>query len=222
MPDPIIEKELAHDSSGPTIARLAGSRDKWRTLAEKSIPERDGLRKEVAQLKLDVIEAVKNGGAAEIAALKATIKSNAHRGKFNELATAAGVKPKALEDLWNHSGYKAEGDAPDEAAITKAIETQRTERDYLFGDAPAGDETGVETPEPGFIDGPPEPPKLVKPGVGRGQSGTQRATGDQFQMSDAQMRSPEWCFANQNKRDAAAKAVADTPTAKVGEKFAIV
>lgn len=217
MPDPIVEKEIAYDASGPTIARLATGLKKWRTIAEKAIPDRDLLRKENAQLKLDVAEATKNGGAAEIAELKATIKNNAHRGKFNELAKAAGVKADAMDDLFEKSGYKAEADAPDEAAMTKAIESQRKGRAYMFDEAPAGDDT--EAPTDGFVDGPPEP-KRRAPGAGQG--GTQRSTGDQHQVSDAQLRSPEWCFANQAKLNASAKQVADMGITSVGNRFAIV
>jgi hypothetical protein len=217
MADEIVAKELAHDTSGPTIARLAAQRTKFRAAAAKLTTERDAARKEVAQLKLDMIEAGKTGDAAtELAALKAKVRLDKHRAKFNELAKAEGAHDKGLDDLWEKSGYASPGDVPDEAMIKAAIAKQKVDRDYLFDEAP-------EEPKPGFVDGPPEPEKeAARPGPGRGQGGTKRATGGQFQATDAQLRDPNWCFANQAKLNASAKEVAEMGISAVTEKFAIV
>lgn len=202
------------DGSHDTIARLASQRTKFRGAVKALTTERDAAKAEIVALKQQVIDAAKTGGAEEIAALKATIRDNAHRGKFDELAKAAGVKPKALQDLWERSGYKAEGDVPDEAKIKVAIETQRTDRDYLFEPAAAQGEGADE----GNPDTPPEP----KPGPGRGQGGTQRSTGTQFQATDAQLRDPAWCFANADKLAAMSKDVSGLAVNQVASKFAIV
>jgi hypothetical protein len=221
MPDEIVTKELAHDTSNATIARLANQRTKFRAATVKMTSERDAGRNEIAKLTADLVEANKHAGAAaELAALKITVKNDKHRGKFNELAKAAGAKDKALDDLWDRSGYKADGDVPDEKAITKAIEAQREARDYLFEDVSPEE---AETPAAGGPDTPPEPEQEpARPGPARGQGGTRKSTGSQTQITDAQMRDPAWCFANQGKLTAAAKAAADLPTSQVGTKFTIV
>jgi hypothetical protein len=220
MPDPIVEKELAHDSKDGTIARLALGQKKWRTQATKLVEERNTARAEATQLKADLVEAQKHAGAAaELAALKVTVKNNLHRGAFDKLAKEAGAKDKALDDLWERSGYKADGDVPDAKAMTKAIEAQREARDYLF------EEAGTEAdPAAGGPDTPPEPEQLepARPGPGRGQGGTKRSSGSQTQITDAQMRDPAWCFANAGKLAAAATAAADLPTSQVGAKLTIV
>lgn len=221
MADEIVTKELAHDTSNATIARLANQRTKFRAATAKMTGERDAARIELAKAQTDLVEAQKHAGAAaELAALKETVKNNAHRGKFNELAKAAGAKEKALDDLWNASGYKADGDVPNEKAITKLIEAQREARDYLF-DA-EGTATTTDGEDADEEDGPTVPQlEQARPGPARGQGGTRRGTGGQTQISDAQMRDPAWCFANAAKIQTASKAAADLPIGAVGSKFAI-
>jgi hypothetical protein len=217
MADPVVEKELQHDTKDGTIARLAQDRTKFKGLFAKATSERNATRAELVKAQADLVEARKAGGAVEeLAALKIKVKLDGHRSKFDELARAAGVKPNALNDLWAHSGYKADGDTPDENAMAAAIEKQQTERDYLFGEpAPAGDGRRP-------ADMPPEPEQQARPAVGRGQGGTQRATGSQTQISDAQARDPVWCRANQAKLAKAAADVMNLPTSQVGTKFTIL
>lgn len=222
MADEIVTKELAHDTSNATIARLANQRTKFRGAAAKLTGERDTARTELAQARADLVEAQKHAGAAaELATLREQVKNDKHRGKFNELAKAAGAKEKALDDLWERSGYKADGDVPNEKAMAKLIEAQREARDYLFeaeGTTPAA--TGDDEED----DGAPSVPELEapRPGPARGQGGTKRSTGSQTQFTDAQLRDPEWCFANAGKLATAAKAAGDLPINAVGSKFAII
>jgi hypothetical protein len=223
MADDIVTKELRHDGSSETIARLAAQRTKFRGAVTKLTSERDAANARIAKLEADVLEAGKTGGATRIAELEAQIKSNAHRAKFNELAKAAGVKPNAVEDLWEKSGYKADGAEPDEKAMTKAIEAQRTARDYLFGDPNAGGTTPAAGDDE-EDDGAPEVKELEqpRPGPARGQGGQKKSTGSQTQFTDAQLRDPEWCFSNAGKLAAAAKAAGDLPISQVGSKFTIL
>jgi hypothetical protein len=203
------------DASHDTVARLATQRSKFRAAAKNLTTERDTLRAKVTQLEAAVAEAGKTGGAARIAELEGQIRSQGHRAKFDALARAAGVKPNALDDLWERSGYKAEGDVPDEARMTATITKQKTDRDYLFNastEAAEGAE-GLEGP-----DTPPEP----KPGPGRGQGGTQRAAGGQFAATDAQLRDPAWCFAHAAQLSQAANEVANMPVSQVSGKLAIL
>jgi hypothetical protein len=221
MADEIVTKELAHDTSNATIARLANQRTKFRGAATKLTSERDTARTELATARADLVEAQKHAGAAaELAALREQVKADKHRGKFDELAREAGAKPKALDDLWERSGYKADGDVPNEKAMAKLIEAQREARDYLFEAegtpaAPGDDEED---------DGAPDVKELepARPGPARGQGGTKKSSGSQTQFTDAQLRDPEWCFANAGKLAAAAKAAGDLPINAVGSKFSIL
>jgi hypothetical protein len=218
MPDEIVQKELAHDTSNATIARLANQRTKFRGIAKKLTSERDAGKVRITELEGQLLEAKKHEGAAkELSDLRTQVKLDKHRSKFDELAKAAGAKPKGLDDLWEKSGYDSKGDVPDEKAMTKAIEAQREARDYLF------DADGEAEPAAGGPDTPPEPEvETPKPGPARGQGGTKRSTGSQTQITDSQMRDPLWCFANAGKLATAAAAAADLPTGQVGSKLAIL
>jgi hypothetical protein len=191
-----------------TVARLGAQRRKFKDAAKRLTEERDTLKAERDKMAKELEEAKKAAGADKIAELEGRLREQAHRGKFNELAKAAGVKEKALNDLWEKSGYKAEGDAPDETKIKAAIEGQRSERDYLFEPAAQGQQGG-ETP-------------FVVPGPGRGQGGTAQNIGNRLDVTQAQLRDPAWCFANQAHIAKIGKEVANMPTAKVTERFAIV
>jgi hypothetical protein len=224
MSEPTAERiSVRGDASHDTVARLATQRSKFRAAAKNLTTERDQLRAEVTKLKGEVLEAAKTGGAARIAELEGQLRDQSHRGKFNELAKAAGVKANALDDLWERSGYKAEGDQPDEGKIASAIAKQKTDRDYLFEAAtdPAEGAEGQEGPDtpPGSGERSRTEPK---PGPGRGQGGNQRATGGQFQATDAQLRDPAWCFANAAKLSQVANEVANLPNAQVSSKLAIL
>jgi hypothetical protein len=194
------------------IGRLGAQKQKWKAQAKKLVAERDALK---AQLE----EANKSGGAAKIAELEGKLREVKHRARFDELAKAAGAKDgKALDDLWEKSGYKAEGEAPDPAKINAAIEAQKAERDYLF--APAGQEQGQQgqQPQEGF-----NPLREApKPGPGRGQGGHGGREAGAFQATQEQLRDPAWCFANQAKLAEVAKRVGGLPVNQVANKFAIV
>ena len=215
-----VTRELRHDGATETIARLAAQRTKFRGAVAKLTTERDAANTRIAQLEADLTEARKAGPAVEeLAALKAQVKLEKHRGKFDELARAAGAKEKGLADLWEKSGYKAEGDVPDEAAIKAAIARQQTERDYLF--EPPGDNGQGEAEGGPDVTTPPEL-EQPRPGPARGQGGTRRSTGSATQVTDAQLRDPAWMMANQAKIAAAARAAADLPINQVGSKLTIV
>jgi hypothetical protein len=202
------------------IGRLGAQKQKFKAAWKKSQAELEQLRTEVADLK-------KGGGPDKIKELEGKLREVKHRAKFDELAKAAGVKPKALDDLWEKSGYKAEGDAPDEAAITAAIDKQRAERDYLF-DAPAeggqqGQEQGQgqqqqQQQQHGYDPFNPAP----KPGPGRGQGGQKQANPGAFQATQEQIRDPAWCFANAAKLQQVAKEVGGMTVREIPNKFAIV
>ena len=69
---------------------------------------------------------------AELDRLKGEIRTRDHRDVFTRLAKDSGVtQPKALEDLWSLSGYKAESDTADEKQITAVITSALQGRDWL-------------------------------------------------------------------------------------------
>ena len=221
MAEETITRELRHDGATETIARLAAQRTKFRGAVAKLTGQRAEDATRIAQLEADLAEARKAEGAVkELADLKAKVKLDGHRGKFNELARAAGAREKALDDLWDRSGYKAEGDTPDEAAIKAAIAKQQVDRDYLFEPAPG--DNGQADAEEGAEGAPLPELEQPRPGPARGQGGTRKSVGSATQITDAQMRDPLWCHANQGKIAAAAKAAADLPINQVGTKFTIV
>ena len=209
----------AEPSRDDTIARLGSQAPQIQGCDQAAHHGARRVKKRGREQAKKIAELEKAGGPEEIAKLRQSIRDTGHRAKFNELATAAGAKPKALDDLWEKSGYKADTDTPDEKAMSKLIEAQREQRDYLF------DGDGTEPAEKiGFIDGPPEPgiEHIVKPAAGRGQGGTQRATGSQTQITDAQLRDPVWCRANQAKIAKVAAEVSGMTKTEVGTKLAIM
>jgi chromosome segregation ATPase len=77
---------------------------------------------------------------------KGKLRDRDHRDKFTTLAKAAGVtQDKALDDLWQLSGYKAEADEIDDTKITAAITSTLKDRDWLKAAPASGDAT---TPPP--------------------------------------------------------------------------
>jgi hypothetical protein len=215
-PIPAATPPAADTSDLGTVARLGAQRSKWKAAAKKLVAERDADKKKVEELQKQIDDLKKAGGPEEVAKLKQTIRETSHRAKFDELAKAAGAKDKALNDLWEKSGYKAEGDAPDEAKIKTAIEAQRAERDYAFN--AQGDGQQQEQLH-GFDPFATEP---ARPGPGRGQGGAAQNQAGVFGISQQQLRDPAWCFANQAAIAKASKEAANLPLSQVANKLAIL
>jgi len=122
-------------------AEAKNRRLKGKTLQE----EVDGLKAQVTTLTTErdnlktVATAQPSELQAEVDSLRAKLRDRDHRDKFKELAKAQGVTdPKAQDDLWSLSGYKAETDQIDETKITAAITSSLAGRDWLKA-APAPD-----------------------------------------------------------------------------------
>jgi chromosome segregation ATPase len=94
--------------------------------------ERDALKSRA--------EAAPHELQAQVDEYKGKLRDRDHRDKFKALAHAAGVtQDKALDDLWQLSGYKAEADEVDDAKITAAITGALAGRDWLkAAPAPVG------------------------------------------------------------------------------------
>jgi predicted nuclease with TOPRIM domain len=112
---------------------------------------------------------------AQVEEYRGKLRDRDHRDKFKELATAAGVTaPKAIEDLYQLSGYKPEKDEIDEQTIQAAIGSTLQGRDWLKSPTtaagaangqPAG--SGTRTGQaPGQAT--PQPPLQPGPGASRG------------------------------------------------------
>ena len=130
---------------------LAEENDQFRSLLEEVQTDRDGLKAK-ADAKPGELQ-------AELDRLKGEIRTRDHRDVFTRLAKDSGVtQPKALEDLWSLSGYKAETDTPDDKSITAAISTALQGRDWLkTAPPPDGGKTKVA-----------DATTLPGPGQGRG------------------------------------------------------
>lgn len=119
----------------------------------------------------------------EVDRLKGEIRTRDHRAVFDRVAKGKGVAEDALDLVWQTSGYKAEGDAADEAKIGVLLDGLKGKPGVarLFGEAPA-------------------PAPTTTPAAGRGQGAPAVDQGARFRVTSAQMRDPEWCRANHARR----------------------
>jgi len=117
---------------------------------------------------------------AELERLKGELREGKHRAAFDRLAREKGVADDALDLLYTSSGYKAEGDAPDDAAIGTLIDGLKEKPGVarLFG------EPASPPPTPA----PPPPP-------GSGQGARDRG-GHKFKVTVDQLSDGAWCMRN--------------------------
>ena len=183
------------------IARLGSQRGQLRAEVRTLTGERDTLRTELeaarrenAELK---VKADTSASAKRVQELEGQLRDAAHRKVFDRIAGDKGVKDaRALGDLYQLSGYKAEGEAPDEAAIGALIDAQKAERGYLFGDA-----TATPTPTPSGIG-----TGIVKPGPASGSGGrTETPSSAMFAHDDPRLSDPKFVMMNYDKVTQAAQ-----------------
>jgi FtsZ-binding cell division protein ZapB len=163
-----------------------GRRHKNKSLQE----EVDGLKAQVASLatERDGLKAAATAQPHELQTkideLQGKLRDRDHRDKFRELAKAKGVtQEKALDDLWQLSGYKPDADEIDEPKLTAAITSALAGRDWLKAAAPDGANGqppggGTQSPQ-GGANGNRQP----GPGANRGSG-----AGDNAIDTDAQFR----------------------------------
>ena len=123
---------------------------------------------------------------ARIDELTAENRGLKHKATFREKAAEAGVDPKALEVLWRESGYKADGDQVNEAAMGEAIARAKESHPFLFRSADAPDAADQAEVKP-----PPAPPL----GAPRGGSGGKVAAIG-LVVNQSQFRDPKWVYDN--------------------------
>jgi hypothetical protein len=168
------------------IKRLEQDLDKWkdetkrrrvdyRTLRE----ETEGLKAQLAQVAAErdeyktAFESEPHELQAQVDEYRGKLRDRDHRDKFRELGKAAGVtESKALDDLYQLSGYKPEKDEIDEKTIQAAIDATLQGRDWLKSPVAAagsanGKPAGAGT-VPGQGSGQPAPPLQPGPGASRG------------------------------------------------------
>jgi hypothetical protein len=86
------------------------------------------------------IEAEPHELQVQVDDLRGKLRDRDHRDRFRELGRKAGVTAdKALDDLYQLSGYKPEADDIDEGKLTAAISQTLQGRDWLKSPAPAAD-----------------------------------------------------------------------------------
>jgi predicted nuclease with TOPRIM domain len=118
---------------------------------------------------------------AQVNEYRGKLRDRDHRDKFKELAQAAGVtEKKALDDLYQLSGYKPEADDIDEKKITAAISTALQGRDWLKSPAtgaaaPNGQPAAAGT-QTGQTAGQATSPLQPGPGASRGGASRQTDT----------------------------------------------
>jgi hypothetical protein len=117
----------------------------------------EGLTKELESLKAKTDNSAL---AKQNQELRQQLRTIEHRKVFDRLAMEQGADPRALDDLFTASGWKADSDTFDETEMTAAITGQRDQRPYLFG---GGKQDQLEAKP------------IIKPAAGTGQGPAERA-----------------------------------------------
>lgn len=152
------------------IAKVNAEAAKYRRRARDLRTERDALDAKVKAIetahaeleaKLKTAASQPSEAQAEVERLRGEIRVRDHRAAFDRLAGERQVRAEAIGDLWGLSGYKAEADQPDEAAIGAAIDSALESRPWLRGTdsakPPGGAQTGTRpAPGPGADRGKPD------------------------------------------------------------------
>jgi FtsZ-binding cell division protein ZapB len=146
---------------------LTTDRDGWKTKAEAKSPEL----------------------TTKIQELEGIIRTGKHRSAFNEAAARNGLEgasKQVLDDLWSLSGYKAEGEEPDQAKLDALIVQQKEARPHLFQKAAPAEETPTA---------PPAKPKLQLP-LDNSRGGQPNAGPQAFKVNSANLQDLGWMTKN--------------------------
>jgi regulator of replication initiation timing len=183
MPD---ETKVTTDSNGELIARLGAQRSKFRAAAQSLAQERDQARADLTKLRERLAELEKTADTSaavkRVAELERQIRERDHRSVFDRLAKTKGVAEDSLDLVYQLSGYQAEADQADEAAIGTLLDEAkgRPGLSRLFG---PGD--------------PAKPAPIVKPAPGGGQGGNPaEASPHVMQPGDPRISDVKYQFMN--------------------------
>lgn len=175
-----MSEDKATESLVEQIGRLNAESAKRRVKAREFKNERDEIRLERDELKKQVDELARERDLyrqklesdpeelrRDVERLRSELRDRDHKDTFQKVATKAGVRPEAIDDLWRLSGYKAETDEPNVEQMTELVESAKSARSYLFqqpADAGKGDDARrqgeahpVRAPGPGMSRGVPDP-----------------------------------------------------------------
>lgn len=165
------------DERTDTVRRIGGklrdARKERRDLVtsrDAAIAERDAERaaREKALQDYDA-----SPHKAEAERLRGQLRDRDHRAAFDRVAEARGIAKDARDLAWQYSGYRAEGDTPDEDAIGKALDAMK--------ERPGGARLYGES-------GPPP-----APAVGSGRGGRDSTPGV-MRVTQAQLADGKWCM----------------------------
>jgi hypothetical protein len=135
---------MSEAESQTETTRQPNREARYRARAFESSKESARLRKEVEDLKTKLAESV-DSVKAENKELKQQLRMGAHRDAFRRLASAAKVKQEGIDDLFALSGWKADKDEIDEAAMGKLLDELRGKKALFFESQGDGD-TAEEVP----------------------------------------------------------------------------
>jgi hypothetical protein len=165
MPD----ETKATDSNGGLIARLGAKLRAARDQVKNLTTENATLKTQVTTLTTENTDlktkADSDTNRKRVAELEGEIRTGKHRAKFDQLVKDAGGNPEAADDIYAWSGYKADSDTIDEAAMKTAIDGVKAKKPFAFGAAAAAQNNGNGAPAA-------DPPK---PGPAGGRGGNQPA-----------------------------------------------
>lgn len=138
---------------------------RFRVKAERYRAQLESLKRDMEELKgkLEATErereefrtkADSSIHAKELERMKSEIRSVKHRHAFEAIAREAGANPKAIDDVFAASGWKAETDEVDMDAMKAAVESLKEQKDYYFSGSSAAESKSVK-PAPGSGKGAP-------------------------------------------------------------------
>lgn len=175
------------DERTATLTRVAAKLRDTKKAARDLQAERDAAAAERDAARAAAEKAAKESDAgparAELDRLKGELRTRDHRAVFDRLARERGCPDDALDFVFTSSGYKAETDAPDEAAIGAHLDGAREKPGLarIF----AGPESAA-------------PP----PGAGQGR---RDATPGKWRITTEQLADGAWAMQNAAKLRAARK-----------------
>jgi hypothetical protein len=168
------------DERTTTIGRIGGKlRDAKKLIGDltaardAAIKARDEAADAAARATREDVEPAR----AEVQRLRGELKERDHRAAWERIMAERGVPPDARDLVYRNSGYRAEADAPDDAAITARLDAMAAEPGVsrLLAEAP-----------------PPAPP----PGSGQGRWD---GGAGKFRVTTDQLRDGAWCMANADR-----------------------
>lgn len=150
------------DRSG-LVARMGMKVQRYRTQGEALKRELAEARAELEKANREREELRAKADSSvhlkELERLRGQMRQARHRYEFDKLASEAGANPKALDDLYAASGWKAESEEVDVESLRSTIQTLREQKDYYFagngGGAPPESAPRPTRPAPGSGKGAP-------------------------------------------------------------------